>query len=85
MSSFGEKMYIYFIEKFKYLYGFDVNFIGNIFVVGRDSCNIYVFIYKVELLKIFVIELWLICIKFKENFNVCFVGFCKKIIKVYEF
>lgn len=57
MSSFGEKMYIYFIKKFKYLYGFDVNFIGNIFVVGRDSCNIYVFIYKVELLKIFVIEL----------------------------
>lgn len=57
MSSFGEKMYIYFYEKFKYLRGFDVNFIGNIFVVGRDSCNIYVFIYKVELLKIFVIEL----------------------------
>lgn len=64
-----------------------MNFIGNIFVVGRGSYNIYVFIFKVELIKIFVIdfELELICIKFKENFNVCFVGFYEKIIKVCEF
>lgn len=64
-----------------------MNFIGNIFVVGKDSCNIYVLIFKVELLKIFVIDLefLLISIKLKENFNVCFVGFCEIIIKVYEF
>lgn len=64
-----------------------MNFIGNIFVVGKDSCNIYVLIFKVELLKIFVIDLefLLISIKLKENFNVCFVGFCVILIKVYEF
>lgn len=34
MDDFGEKLYLYFNVKFKYLYGFDVNFCGNIFVVG---------------------------------------------------
>lgn len=34
MDDFGEKLYLYFYVKFKYLYGFDVNFCGNIFVVG---------------------------------------------------
>lgn len=34
MDDFGEKLYLYFYVKFKYLYGFDVNFFGNIFVVG---------------------------------------------------
>lgn len=84
MDDFGEKLYLYFYVKFKYLYGFDVNFFGNIFVVGKESKNVYVLIFKVELLKIFEVEL-LRCIKFKENFNVCFVGFGEGIIKVYEF
>lgn len=84
MNDFGEKLYSYFYEKLKYFYGFDVNFFGNIFVVGSDSNNIYVLIFKVELLKIFDIELFK-CIKFKENLYVCFVGFEKKIIKVYKF
>lgn len=64
-----------------------MNFLGNIFVVGKESCNIYVLIFKVELLKIFVFDwrLLLSCIKFKENLNICFVGFCEIKIKVYEF
>lgn len=84
MDNFGKKMYLYIYEKLKFLYGLDVNFFGEIFVVGKQSNNIYVLIFIVELLKIYEVEL-LKCIKFKENLYVCFVGFEIKIIKVYEF
>lgn len=84
MDNFGKKMYLYIYEKLIYLYGLDVNFFGEIFVVGNSSNNIYVLIFIVELLKIYEVEL-LRCIKFKENLYVCFVGFEIKIIKVYEF
>lgn len=84
MDNFGKRMYLYIYEKLIYLYGLDVNFLGEIFVVGEKSNNIYVLIFIVELLKIYEVEL-LRCIKFKENLYVCFVGFEIKIIKVYEF
>lgn len=84
MDNFGKGMYLYSYEKLIYLYGLDVNFIGEIFVVGKYSNNIYVLIFIVELLKIYEVKL-LRCIIFKENLYVCFVGFEIKIIKVYEF
>lgn len=84
INNFGEKLYLYFYVKLKYLYGFEVNLFRNIFVVGGDSNNIYILIFKVELFKIFEVEL-LRCIKFKEYINMCFVGLFDKIIKVYEF
>lgn len=34
MDNFGKKMYLYIYKKLKYLYGLDVNFFGEIFVVG---------------------------------------------------
>lgn len=70
-----------------YPQGLDVNFSGNIFVGGRESYNIHVLTPTAELFKIFAIdfESQPNCIKFKENSNVCFVGFYKKTTKVYEF
>lgn len=34
MDNFGKGMYLYSYEKLIYLYGLDVNFFGEIFVVG---------------------------------------------------
>lgn len=83
MDSFGKKIYFYFYEKFSYLCGFNVNFFGNIFVVGLFSNNIYVLMFRVELMNIFDVVLFSF-IRFKENFDVCLVGFDIS-IKVYEF
>ncbi|XP_065929896.1 uncharacterized protein [Magallana gigas] len=87
MNSCGELMYTYSHEKLKHPRGLDVNFTGNIFVAGMDSHNIHVLTHKAELLKIFAIgfKSQPICIKFKENSNVCFVGSYGKTTKVYEF
>lgn len=84
MNDSGEKLHSYFHEKLKYPYGLDVNFSGNIFVVGSDSNNIHVLTPKAELLKIFDIESPK-CIKFKENSYVCFVGSEKKKQKCISF
>lgn len=80
----GEKLHSYFHAKLKYPYGLDVNFSGNIFVAGRDSNNIHVLTPKADLLKVFEIESPM-CIKFKDNSNICFVGSDKTPTKVYEF
>lgn len=96
MSSSGEKMYKYSSGYYMYMYtnhalryprGLDVNFTGNIFVAGKDSCNIHVLTPKAELLKIFAIDSRSppTSIKLKENSNVCFVGSCEATAKVYEF
>uniref|UniRef100_K1PQH4 Transcription intermediary factor 1-beta n=1 Tax=Magallana gigas TaxID=29159 RepID=K1PQH4_MAGGI len=84
MNDSGEKLHSYFHKKLKYPYGLDVNFSGNIFVVGSDSNNIHILSPKAELLKIFDIESPK-CIKFKENSYVCFVGSEKKTTKLYKF
>lgn len=34
MDNFGKKIYLYIYKILKYLYGLDVNFFGEIFVVG---------------------------------------------------
>lgn len=87
MSNIGEKIYTYSHEKLLYPQGLDVNFTGNIFVAGRETHNIHVLTPKAELLKIFAIdfESGPRCIKFKENSNVCFVGFYQITTNVYEF
>lgn len=84
MNNSGEKLHSYFHEKLKYPYGLDVNFSGNIFVVGSDSNNIHLLTPKAEFLKIFDIDSPK-CIKFKENSNICFVGSEKNFTKVYKF
>lgn len=84
MDDSGEKLHSYSHAKLKYPYGLDVNFSGNIFVVGQKSKNIHVLTPKAELLKIFEVESPR-CIKFKENSNVCFVGSEEGTTKVYEF
>lgn len=96
MSSSDEKMYTYsssyygyygLVRQLRYPRGLDVNFTGNIFVAGKDSCNIHVLTPKAELLKIFAIDSGSppTSIKLKENSNVCFVGSCEATTKVYEF
>lgn len=80
----GEKLHSYFHAKLKYPYGLDVNFSGNIFVAGRDSNNIHVLTPQAELLKICEVESPM-CIKFKDDSNVCFVGSYKNTTKVFEF
>lgn len=84
MDDSGEKLHSYSHAKLKSPYGLDVNFSGNIFVVGQVSKNIHVLTPKAELLKIFEVESPR-CIKFKENSNVCFVGSKNGTTKVYEF
>lgn len=84
MNDSGEKLHSYFHPKLTYPYGLDVNFSGNIFVVGQKSKNIHVLTHKAELLKIFEVESPK-CIKFKENSNICFVGSEESTTKVYEF
>lgn len=87
MNSSGEKLFTYSSNKLRFPRGLDVNFSGNIFVVGRHTNNIHVLTPKAELLKIFAIDgrSPSRCIKFKENSNICFVGFCETKTKVYEF
>lgn len=92
MSSSGEKVYTYSTsyfasKKLRYPQGLDVNFTGNIFVAGKESCNIHVLTPKAEVLNIFAIDSKSppTSIKLKENSNVCFVGSCKATTKVYEF
>lgn len=95
MSSSGEKIYTYSSNCYDYYglrnlrnpRGLDVNFTGNIFVAGKDSCNIHVLTPKAELLKIFAIDSRSppTSIKLKENSNVCFVGSSETTTKVYEF
>lgn len=53
MDDSGEKLHSYSHAKLKYPYGLDVNFSGNIFVVGQESKSIHVLTPKAELLKIF--------------------------------
>ncbi|XP_052682104.1 uncharacterized protein LOC128162766 [Crassostrea angulata] len=84
MDDSGEKLHSYSHAKLKSPYGLDVNFSGNIFVVGQESKNIHVLTPKAELLKMFEVESPR-CIKFKENSNVCFVGSKNGTTKVYEF
>lgn len=87
MSSSGKKLFTYSSNKLRYPRGLDVNFSGNIFVVGKESCSIHVLTPKAELLKIFALD-WRSpssCIKFKKNSNICFVGFYETKTKVYEF
>lgn len=87
MSSSGEKLFTYSSNKLRFPRGLDVNFSGNIFVVGGDTSNIHVLTPKAELLKIFTLD-WRSpssCIKFKKNSNICFVGFYETKTKVYEF
>lgn len=84
MDNSGKKLHSYFHPKLKYPYGLDVNFSGNIFVAGQESCNIHVLTPKAELLKIFEVE-FPRCIKFKEKSNICFVGSKEGTTKVYEF
>lgn len=84
MDDSGEKLHSYSHAKLRYPNGLDVNFSGNIFVVGQESKNIHVLTPKAELLKVFEVESSR-CIKFKENSNVCFVGSKEGTTKVYEF
>lgn len=84
MDDSGEKLHSYSHAKLKYPNGLDVNFSGNIFVVGQESKNIHVLTPTAELLKIFEVESPR-CIKFKENSHLCFVGSKEGTTKVYEF
>lgn len=84
MDDSEEKLHSYSHAKLKYPNGLDVNFSGNIFVVGQESKNIHVLTPTAELLKIFEVESPR-CIKFKENSHLCFVGSKEGTTKVYEF
>lgn len=60
-------MFKYKYLEFKYFYGLDMDFEGYIFVVGRDSNNIYIFFLIGELIKI-ILVFKLKCIKFRKDF-----------------
>lgn len=83
MENCGKKLYSYSHEKLNYPRRLDVNYSGNIFVVGHWSNNIHVLTPRAELLKIFDIASPRF-IRFKENSYVCLVVSDKR-TKVYEF
>lgn len=59
-------MFKYKYLEFKYFYGLDMDLEGYIFVVGRDSNNIYIFFLIGELIKI-ILVFKLKCIKFRKD------------------
>lgn len=73
-------MFKYKYLEFKYFYGLDMDLEGYIFVVGRDSNNIYIFFLIGELIKI-ILVFKLKCIKFRKDFRVCFIG-SEKVCKI---
>ena len=84
MSQCGKKMYSYSHDNLQYPYGLDVSFCGNIFVCGQTSNNIHMLTPTAELLKVFEIASPM-CIRFKENSYICFVGSKGNKTKIWDF
>lgn len=73
MKSSGEKIRTYSYEKLRHILRIDVNYSGNIFVVGHLSNNIHVLTPNAELLKI-LDSASPRFIEIQENSNVFLVG-----------